>query len=575
VLFDLGTNPNPLLFPSHYYDDVANIGGLVFEHGGQEYLVANRFPGCSGTAGLYRFNGLELADLELVQCLTAGSSNIDISGGFYLGDDGDAYVYAVDTGDNGHVFAVTSGPTVVLTYLGTPFHAPLDWDQGLALDTDAGLAATARNGIIALYDITSPASPVEITSWRPDPAARYSSVALDYPYLWVSERGLRETLMYSVRRPTLPERIAEDFWEYEGAGAQPWNTYPCMDNRHAVFTDDGAWLFVARFSVLERFQVLDTCLPLLDAEFDWAPKPAMVGLPVTFTDLSFGELISWAWDFGDGVGTSTEQNPTYTFAEVGTFAVTLAVSDGSETSTASHAVEVVAAPDLTGLYFIPAAAAGSGAAGSHWLTDLELSNAGAAAVSYDLWWLPRDTDNSSPATYGEFTLGAGMSVRYSDLVTAFGETGFGAAAVDADSPDVLIMSRTFNQPVDTQAGTFGQSIPGYRADRAIQAGSRVRLLFMTENGDFRSNCGLLNATAEAITVNVELFGADGASLGTDAIGLPGYGNTQLNQLFDPFAPLVAGYIDIWTEAGAFIAYGSVVDNATSDPTTVLPQELPE
>lgn len=41
-----------------------------------------------------------------------------------------------------------------------------------------------------------------------------------------------------------------------------------------------------------------------------------------------GELpYTWLWDFGDGVGTSTEQNPEYTYAEAGEYIVTLTVTD--------------------------------------------------------------------------------------------------------------------------------------------------------------------------------------------------------------------------------------------------------
>jgi len=49
---------------------------------------------------------------------------------------------------------------------------------------------------------------------------------------------------------------------------------------------------------------------------------------VTFTDLSIANavsIVSWSWDFGDGVGTSTVQNPTYTYATAGAYNVCLTV----------------------------------------------------------------------------------------------------------------------------------------------------------------------------------------------------------------------------------------------------------
>ncbi len=50
-----------------------------------------------------------------------------------------------------------------------------------------------------------------------------------------------------------------------------------------------------------------------------------------FEDLSMGEIVSWKWDFGDGV-TSTQRNPTHTFSYDGIFYVRLSVrtNDGCE-----------------------------------------------------------------------------------------------------------------------------------------------------------------------------------------------------------------------------------------------------
>jgi hypothetical protein len=60
----------------------------------------------------------------------------------------------------------------------------------------------------------------------------------------------------------------------------------------------------------------------------------------TFFDASPGAT-SWTWDFGDG-GTSTEQNPSYTYGASGNYTVTLIVSNacGSDTLVQSVAIFV-------------------------------------------------------------------------------------------------------------------------------------------------------------------------------------------------------------------------------------------
>ena len=53
------------------------------------------------------------------------------------------------------------------------------------------------------------------------------------------------------------------------------------------------------------------------------------------------EITTWAWDFGDSLGTDTVQNPTYTYATNGTFEVTLTVTDsGANTDDESRLVKV-------------------------------------------------------------------------------------------------------------------------------------------------------------------------------------------------------------------------------------------
>lgn len=73
-----------------------------------------------------------------------------------------------------------------------------------------------------------------------------------------------------------------------------------------------------------------TELPI--ADFSANKTNPAVNETISFTDESAFAPTSWAWDFGDGT-TSTEQNPTHEYTEVGTYTVQLTVENenGSDT----------------------------------------------------------------------------------------------------------------------------------------------------------------------------------------------------------------------------------------------------
>lgn len=64
------------------------------------------------------------------------------------------------------------------------------------------------------------------------------------------------------------------------------------------------------------------------ASADFALTAGCVGTPAVFQDLTTvpgGFVTSWAWDFGDGVGTSAQQNPAYNYPNGGAYNVQLIV----------------------------------------------------------------------------------------------------------------------------------------------------------------------------------------------------------------------------------------------------------
>ncbi|MBI9038754.1 MAG: choice-of-anchor J domain-containing protein [Bacteroidales bacterium] len=67
----------------------------------------------------------------------------------------------------------------------------------------------------------------------------------------------------------------------------------------------------------------------LTADFSADQTIIMACNPIQFTDLSSGNPTSWEWDFeNDGTIDSYEQNPEWTYNEIGIYSVSLKISDG-------------------------------------------------------------------------------------------------------------------------------------------------------------------------------------------------------------------------------------------------------
>jgi PKD repeat protein len=77
----------------------------------------------------------------------------------------------------------------------------------------------------------------------------------------------------------------------------------------------------------------------LNADFTFSPSYPRVGQLVTFTDISTGSVTSWSWTFGDGTRV-IGKNQQHIYNRVGTFTVTLEVSDGSDTDSVSKTITV-------------------------------------------------------------------------------------------------------------------------------------------------------------------------------------------------------------------------------------------
>lgn len=75
-----------------------------------------------------------------------------------------------------------------------------------------------------------------------------------------------------------------------------------------------------------RIDALSAVQSLANAKFEADVTQGKAPLTVQFTDLSPNSPVGWDWDFGNGDG-STEQNPLYTFNDVGVYDVTLLMDE--------------------------------------------------------------------------------------------------------------------------------------------------------------------------------------------------------------------------------------------------------
>jgi len=99
------------------------------------------------------------------------------------------------------------------------------------------------------------------------------------------------------------------------------------------------------------------------AGFAFAPDHGPAPLSVAFSDLSGGDILAWAWDFGDGAA-SIEQNPTHLYTHPGVYHPSLYVvgSAGSDQIRAETPVIVtpIYTPVTAPWYRSPAVLVGAG-----------------------------------------------------------------------------------------------------------------------------------------------------------------------------------------------------------------------
>ena len=192
-------------------------------------------------------------------------------------------------------------------------------------------------------------------------------------------------------------------------------------------------------------------------------------------------------------------------------------------------------------------------------------------IQIQAWYLPvGNLDNTSVQPIS-ITVIKRQMVVYNDVVTSlFHSSGLGAIRLKSDD-DFVATQRIY--AVDPK-GSLGQFVGGVDATSAKTKGVIIQL---AASGTFRTNVGAANPNAATATVTWRLYDKNNVLVGSLHV-----------TTMPPFAVIapsgLAGYADggggadlsdswlSYTADQPIVAYGSVIDNGTTDPTYIPASE---
>jgi hypothetical protein len=226
---------------------------------------------------------------------------------------------------------------------------------------------------------------------------------------------------------------------------------------------------------------------------------------------------------------------------------------------------------MAGEIFIPVAYRGAGANGSVWRTEISVSN-----ISTSVHALPIRTtitlhrENFEPVSI-EMPLSPMEVLTIPDALHDWFsvEDGGGIVRVTWDETDARITARGRIYNLGSEAGQFGQGVPGVRVDNLVSDQFLVGLTGVDGN---RTNVGVSNPHNQHALFWITLYDTSGLARGAFATSVPPRSFRQFNDIFSHFqaGPLNAAMIRVTGTDATLYAYASIVRNDTGDATFVTP-----
>ena len=240
---------------------------------------------------------------------------------------------------------------------------------------------------------------------------------------------------------------------------------------------------------------------------------------------------------------------------------------------------LIAAPSTSApvVLFEPVVAKVPGARGESFATDIRLINRSSTAGTATLdFFASNSAGLSAPTATRSVPVPANAEVSINDLLgSTFGTaSGIGALRITADK-DVIAVSRLSNDKRSSGSGTAGTLVATQKLSDTCRAGtlpllSQASSLDASNGVGFRTGIGYFAPSALPVTAVFTVRRADGTSVGTKTVTIPGFSHAQF-AVFDLVDSVGSGdraqddfFVTFTDTGGPLFVYSALVDNRTGD-----------
>ncbi|GFO62801.1 S8 family serine peptidase [Geomonas paludis] len=251
------------------------------------------------------------------------------------------YDIAVDSSGRAYVAGFTNGHGSDFNILCYSPEGQLLWNRTSDSGGPLDYASPMQTGDVALAVALGPSGQIFATGLSGN-GSDYDILTIEYgiaPLSVISSQLPPGLMLIPYRYPIAATGVAPFNWSLTaGALPQGLSLDPVTGELNGTPTASGTFTFTVRVSdALGRVsseRELTVSVTNLSAGFTLNQLIGYAPFAVQFTDTTAGAASDWAWDFGDGTG-STKQHPAHVYTAAGTYLPSLTASNAYGSSTAA------------------------------------------------------------------------------------------------------------------------------------------------------------------------------------------------------------------------------------------------